>query len=229
MKEANSENKFENISKILQQRPPQGQFRDQVFWLVDLIHACKASGNTLLIEEAKLMEEALKHISEYLETGDMQKLDDATKRVSQFARIVKAAVSGKKLEFNVFLSYSTIDSDFFNIPEISRCLEAFPEIDKVLYWEKDSGQNIIEYMEYNLERAKVFVLFCTKNSKNSKSVKLEREAAIQLKQEERIRIIPIFQNPLDIPLLLKPFLGVQFDKEDFDGFIQSLHREILRK
>jgi hypothetical protein len=84
-------------------------------------------------------------------------------------------------------------------------------------------------MEYNLERAKVFVLFCTKNSKNSKSVKLEREAAIQLKQEERIRIIPVFQNPVDIPLLLKPFLGVQFDKEDFDGFIQSLHQEILRK
>jgi hypothetical protein len=229
MKEASSENKIENISKILHQRPPQGQFREQVFWLVDLIHACKESGNKVLIEEAKLMEEALKHISEYLGTGDMQKLSDATNRVSQFARIVKAAVSGKKLEFNVFLSYSTVDSDLFNIPEISRYLEAFPEIDKVLYWEKDSGQNIIEYMEYNLERAKVFVLFCTKNSKNSKSVKLEREAAIQLKQEERIRIIPVFQNPVDIPLLLKPFLGVQFDKEDFDGFIQSLHQEILRK
>lgn len=225
MKEFNKE----NISKILKKRPPQGQFREQIFWLVDLIYACKDSGNKVLIEESKLMEEALKHLSEYLETGDMQKLNNATKRVEQFARIVKAAVAGKKIEFNVFLSYSTLDSDYFKIPEISQHLETFPEIDKVLYWEKDSGQNIIEYMEDNLERTKVFVLFCTKNSKNSKSVKLEREAAIQLKQEDRIRIIPVFQDPIDIPLLLKPFLGVQFGKEDFNGFIQKLYEEILRK
>jgi hypothetical protein len=224
-----SEDLKEKISQILQKRPPQGRFRDQLFWLVDLIYACKASNNRVLIEEAKLMEKALKHLGEFLETGNQLALDEATKRVEQFARIVKASVSGVAINFNIFLSYSTKDSEYFDIPKIAKMLESYKEISKVYYWEKDSGQNIIEYMEENLEKSKVFIYFCSQNSKVSKSVKLERSAAIQLQQEGRIRILPVFLDPADIPLLIKPFLGVEFNKENIEEFIQNLYKEIFRE
>ncbi len=219
---------LEKISKLLETRPPQGQFRDQLFWLVDVIYACKASSNRVLIEEAKLMEKVLGKLGEFLKTGNQEALGEATVRVQQFARIVKAAVTGTKLDFNIFLSYSTVDTDFFRIKEIAKKLEGHPEISNVYYWEKDSGQNIIEYMEDNLEKSKVFVLFCSQHSYDSKSVKLERGAAIQLSQEERIRLLPVFVNPSEIPLLIKPFLGVEYHPEQFDDFIQKLSEEIFR-
>jgi hypothetical protein len=220
---------IEKLSNLLKQRPPKGQLRDQIFWLVDIIHVCKGSGNLVLIQEAKLMENVLNNFSKYLETGDTQALNDASKQVQQFARIVKTTVAANLLEFNVFLSYATKDTDFFKIPEIANRLEEYPDITKVFYWEKDSGQNIIEYMEANLERSAVFVHFCSQNSKNSKSVKLEREAAIQLRQEDKMRIIPIFEKPSDIPLLIKPYLGVEYNSDNFEVFIEKLYREILRK
>ncbi|NVM18848.1 MAG: toll/interleukin-1 receptor domain-containing protein [Candidatus Lokiarchaeota archaeon] len=143
---------MEKISNLLESRAPKGQFRDQLFWIVDVINACKASGNHVLVEEAKLMEKVLGKLGDFLKTGNQQALEEATVRIQQFARIVKAAVAGTILDFNIFLSYSTIDTDFFRIKEIAQKLESHPEITRVFYWEKDSGQNIIEYMEDNLEK-----------------------------------------------------------------------------
>lgn len=222
-----SENSMEKISEILKSRPRKGQFRDQVFWLVDIINACKASNNRVLTEESKIMEKALGDLGKFLETGEVKEIENATRKVEQFARIIKAVVAGKKPEFNIFLSYSTDDADFFKISEIARQLEDYPDINKVFYWQKDSGQNIIEYMETFLEKSRVFILFCSPKSKESKSVKLERGAAIQLSQEERMRIIPVFINPLDIPLLIKPFLGVEYPN-DLDKFIPRLYEEVMR-
>ena len=88
----------EKISRMLHRRPPQGRFREQLFWLVDIIYACKASGDTTLVAEAKLMESALGRLGEFLETGDLAKLDDAARHVEQFARVVKAAVGARTEE-----------------------------------------------------------------------------------------------------------------------------------
>jgi hypothetical protein len=228
-KSGHPDESMEKIARMLQKRPPKGQFREQLFWLVDLVYTCKASNNLVLKEEAKLMEGALKRLGDYLETGDQEGLLDASHQVEQFARVVSSAVKGEKLDFNIFLSYSTLDSEFFNIPRIAQLLEKYPEISRVYYWEKDSGQNIIEYMEENLEKSKVFIHFCTQHSKDSKSVKLERGAAIQLQQESKIRILPVFQDPSDIPLLIKPFLGVEFHGENLEEFIQKLYKEIFRR
>ncbi|MFX0058141.1 MAG: hypothetical protein ACFE8J_07560, partial [Candidatus Heimdallarchaeota archaeon] len=158
--QSNTKKAIEKLSDLLKQRPPKGQFRDQLFWLVDIIHICKSSGNLVLIQEAKLMENVLNNLSEFLKTGETEALNNAAKHVEQFARIVKATVAGSLLEFNVFLSYATKDTDFFKIPEVACRLEEYPDITKVFYWEQDSGQNIIEYMEENVERSKVFVHFC---------------------------------------------------------------------
>ena len=89
---------MEKISRMLHRRPPQGRFREQLFWLVDIIYACKASGESTLVIEAKIMEDALGRLGEFLETGDMGALDDATEHVEKFARIVRAAVSAQEKE-----------------------------------------------------------------------------------------------------------------------------------
>ena len=219
---------MEKIKILLDERPPKGRFRDQLFWLVDIIYACKESNNRVLIEEAKLMEKALGDLGKFLETGKTDELNKALVNVERFSRIVKAAVTGTKPEFNIFLSYSTDDTELFKIKEIASYLESHPDITKVYYWEKDSGQNIIEYMENNLEKSRVFILFCSQNSNESKSVKLERAAAIQMAQEDKMRILPVFMNPRDIPLLIKPFLGVEYQKEDFEIFLKKLSEEIFR-
>ncbi|MBI5507181.1 MAG: hypothetical protein HY903_00385 [Deltaproteobacteria bacterium] len=78
---------------MLRRRPPQGRFREQLFWLVDIIYACKASGDKLLVAEARLVEDALGRLGEYLETGEAAALEDATTQVEQFARVVTAAVA----------------------------------------------------------------------------------------------------------------------------------------
>ena len=76
----------ERIARMLERRPPQGRFRDQLFWLVDVVYACKASGDGELLRHARLVEEALGSLGQYLETGDTVALDQATSRVEQFAR-----------------------------------------------------------------------------------------------------------------------------------------------
>ena len=71
-------------------------FREQLFWLVDLIYACKTSGDNALAAEAQLVEDALGSLGEFLETGDKDSLARATARVEHFARLVKAAVAASK-------------------------------------------------------------------------------------------------------------------------------------
>ena len=44
----------EKIRLALQRRPAENQFREQLFWLVDLIYACTASGDPALIGHARL-------------------------------------------------------------------------------------------------------------------------------------------------------------------------------
>ena len=88
----------EKVARMLHRRPPRGRFREQLFWLVDIVYACKSSGDELLAEEARLVEGALGRLGEYLETGDTAALDDATLQVEQFARVVTAAVAAEHKE-----------------------------------------------------------------------------------------------------------------------------------
>ena len=73
-----------------------GRFREQLFWLVDIVYACKASGDQVLSEQAQLVEDALGRLGEYIETGEEGALDDASARVEQFARMVKEAVAANE-------------------------------------------------------------------------------------------------------------------------------------
>ncbi len=125
----------------------------------------------------------------------------------------------EKRALKVFLSYSTLDGDYFQISDIVNSLEGYSEIGKVSYWQADSKQNIVEFMEETLKDCDVFVLFCSKNSNASKAVKDEWQAAFQMRKKGLLKIIPV---------LLWQMLNVKFTKDNFDGFIQKLHEEILR-
>ena len=128
----------------------------------------------------------------------------------------------------MFISYSTLDSAYFNIPKIVEELKKYPEIEKVLYWEADSSANIVEYMEETLSKCNTFLLFCTENTKKSNAVKDEWHAAFQLRQKDLMKIIPIYEDEDFIPNLLMPLLNVKYSAETFDEFIKNLSREISR-
>jgi len=83
-------------------------------------------------------------------------------------------------------------------------------------------------MEKTLSVSNTFVLICTKHSKKSKSVEGEWQSAYQLSKKGVVKIIPVYENEEDIPILLMPLLNVKFTKDDLDGFIQRLFEEILR-
>ncbi len=76
----------EKIRLALQRRPAANQFREQLFWLVDLIYACTSSGDPVLIENARLLESAVGNLGNYLESGDDEALKTAQKNLEDFAR-----------------------------------------------------------------------------------------------------------------------------------------------
>ncbi len=126
------------------------------------------------------------------------------------------------------LTYSTLDAKHFRIADIVKSLEKYPEIKKASYWQADSNANIVEFMEDTLKNTDVFVLFCSKNSVKSSAVKDEWQAAFQMRKRGMLKIIPVYEEEDDIPVLLWQLLNVKYEKEGFDGFIEKLHKEILR-
>ena len=84
---------IEKVARMLGRRPPEGRLREQLFWLVDVVYACKTSGDRELVGQAQLVEQALGNLGSYLETGDVQALDTAAVRVEEFARVVNAKVA----------------------------------------------------------------------------------------------------------------------------------------
>ena len=134
----------------------------------------------------------------------------------------------KEKETNGFLSYSTLEVDRFQIERIVKHLEDFSEINRVYYYSKDSGQNIVEYMETTLRVCNIFVLFCTKQSKRSKIVEGEWQSAYQLVKKGIMKIIPVYEDEDDVLILLIPMLNVRYDKENFSALDNKLRQEILR-
>lgn len=128
----------------------------------------------------------------------------------------------------IFMSYSTLDSEHFQISKMVEKLKSYTEIEEVLFWEADSSANIVEYMEETLKKCNVFILFCSENSMKSKAVKDEWQVAFQLRKKDLMKIIPIYENEDYIPRLMLHLLNVEFTSDNFDGFIERLFKEIVR-
>ncbi|MHA1191029.1 MAG: toll/interleukin-1 receptor domain-containing protein [Promethearchaeota archaeon] len=125
----------------------------------------------------------------------------------------------------VFMSYATKDAPLFRVKEIAEELTRFPEIFDVLYWQEDMQDNIIEYMNDNLGRCHVVLLFCSPNALESGPVKKEWTAADAMGKP----ILPIFLKPDHIPPLLRSRLGVEFDQFDFKNNITAIYELIIKK
>jgi len=125
--------------------------------------------------------------------------------------------------FKIFISSSTADSERFQVEKFATDLQTYSNIDEVLIWEKDSKDNIIGYMNENLERCDVLLLLCTDNSKNSKPVILEWSAFLAAEK----RIIPIFDNVENIPFILRSMIGLEC-RGNLLNTIDKIHRLILK-
>ncbi len=122
------------------------------------------------------------------------------------------------------MSYATNDSKRYNVKELARRLEKFRDIESVLMWEKDTKEDIIDYMNDNIEKCDIFVLFCSENSSKSKPVRLEWKAALSINK----KIIPIFDDEKNIPTLLRSKLGLKFEGTIYD-ITQKLHQLIIKR
>lgn len=120
-------------------------------------------------------------------------------------------------KINVFLSYSSIDFDYFNIFKIVESLRNF-DIGKIYYFEEDSKSNIVEYLSHSLLNTDVFILFCSERSLRSEAVKMEWQAALKIKT----KIIPVFENEADIPSLLSTKLGIKYDENNLEETTRNL-------
>ncbi len=142
-------------------------------------------------------------------------------------RLVEDFPKDLKLEKDllVFMSYATKDADLFKIQEISNKLTETPEVKDVLYWQEDLDDNIFEYMNDNLAKCHVFVLFCSINALDSVPVKKEWTAADAMGKP----IIPVFYDTEHIPPLLRSRLGLEYDFYDMNGNIQALKNIIFKK
>ena len=135
--------------------------------------------------------------------------------------------SNLKLEKDllIFISYATKDVDTFKVHDVAKKLTEFPEIENVLYWEEYMEDNIFEYMDENLSKCDVMILFCSEKALESVPVKKEWTAAEALGKP----IIPVFYNPHHIPALLSSRLGIQFDFYDMEQNVRELRSLILKK
>jgi hypothetical protein len=125
----------------------------------------------------------------------------------------------------IFVSYATKDADLFKIKEVANALTAHNDIKDVLYWQEDMKDNIIEYMDHNLGRCDIMLLFCSPNAIDSIPVKKEWTAADSM----NLPIIPVFTNTKYIPPLLSSRLGTEFDPFDVQKNVEEIYKLIIKK
>ncbi len=101
----------------------------------------------------------------------------------------------------------------------------FSQIGDVLYWERDMYDDIYEYMNENLRKCDILILFCSENADESRPVRMEWMAALKLQK----KIIPVFINENSIPTLLTTKLGIKFKENDIKQFSYDLFQLIMRK
>lgn len=78
----------EKLARALSRRPPSDDFRSMVFWLVDVIYACKASDDRMLAKKSHLLEDALGSLGHFLETAEPEALAQTHAHLEAFGAFV---------------------------------------------------------------------------------------------------------------------------------------------
>lgn len=110
------------------------------------------------------------------------------------------------------------------IPYFADGLKNYPDIEEVLFWERDTTDNIIDYMNVNIPRSNIFILFCSEQALSSEIVELEWKTALSLKK----KIIPIFEDVNYIPPILRSILGVAY-QSNIDDTLRLTYETIRKK
>lgn len=85
-------NGIAKVVRMLKRKPPADRVREQLFWLVDVIYACKSSGHDLLEQRVSLVESALGQLGAYLESGNPGELQSALDNIEEFAKVLRSAL-----------------------------------------------------------------------------------------------------------------------------------------
>lgn len=125
---------------------------------------------------------------------------------------------------HVLISYSLDELNKFKIKKIADKLKSYPNI-KVRYFTRDAGEDIIEFMDEGVGWCNILLLFCSKKSKESDSVKNEWRSVLMKKK----KIIPIFIEDKNIPNLLASKTGVAFDESNLERTIEKIYKEIFKR
>ncbi|MFW9867938.1 MAG: toll/interleukin-1 receptor domain-containing protein [Candidatus Thorarchaeota archaeon] len=136
----------------------------------------------------------------------------------------KAKISSMR-KLSIYMSYPTEDADLFKINNIARELKTYDQIDQIFYYEGDSHKSFIQYLNENLRKSDVLLLFCSSNTSKSKFIDKEWVGA----DANNIPIIPVFLEHDFIPPLLKSRLGVQYNTPNPQKFIENIYTLILKK
>ncbi|MFX1569205.1 MAG: toll/interleukin-1 receptor domain-containing protein [Promethearchaeota archaeon] len=124
-----------------------------------------------------------------------------------------------------FFSYSMRDSELFNIKKIAESLTSYKRVDDILWCEEDTRDNFIKYMDQNIGKCDVMILFCSPNALKSGFVEDEWMAAHAMKKP----IIPVFLNIDHVPPLLRARIGVEFDVFNLKKNIKEIYKVMEKK
>ena len=125
------------------------------------------------------------------------------------------------MTISVFLSHSVKDTMI--IREIK---EEFKDKDVDLYIAEDNpdpGIVLREKIKKAIERCDIFLLLVTKEGSRSRWVNSEIGIALEAKK----RIIPMVQEGAEVPSTILDLERINFETEDTDGAIKSLHKFLL--
>lgn len=150
---------------------------------------------------------------------EMRKFEDTRARVREEQKISVTK------DILVFISYSSKDTDRFNIKKIAESLVSDDKIKRVFYYEGESYNNFIKYMNDNLAKCHVVLVFCSPNAIESEMVEKEWTTAEVMRKQ----IIPVFTKKEYIPPILRSYSGVPFDLFDLDKSIEEINKLIQRK
>ena len=181
------------------------------------------------ITKAVITEDLTKSVKEKKVKGKEKTIPVEKIEVKEEVVIKPVIEKEDESRYKLFISYSTSDRDYFQIENIVKELKKYPYINQISYWERDSKANIVEFMEETLEVSNIFVLFCSENTAKSKAVRDEWQAAYQMRKEDLIKIIPVYEEQKYIPKVLWHLLNVKYDRTDFNRFIENLYNEIKRE
>jgi tetratricopeptide (TPR) repeat protein len=91
------------------------------------------------------------------------------------------------------------------------------------------GDSLMDHIEDGIKKAEYFAIVLSKNSINSPWVKAELKAAFSLELENKIRVIPILIDGVEVPLLLKDKLYGDFSSSaNFTASFEQLLRVFIK-